>query len=238
MALQFALSGRRRPSLSALPQGEHDPCYVFWPFCIDQYPKRIVAPSQLLLWQDHRMLPDALVYEERYHWTRTSVSALAGCSFFVLFGILIPQIPLPLRVVIIACSGCGAFLSVIVPACRKVALRIDANGITLGGSSFLRYKATTRVVPWHEVQRVLLWRRVPGVRYPGVERPVDAPPLSPGGAGQADRPAFYRAPNPQIPSPTLKVGTTRGMQAFSVDDARLSEAIAHYAPSVSIVNLG
>jgi hypothetical protein len=29
-----------------------------------------------------------------------------------------------------------------------------------------------------------------------------------------------------------------GMQAFSVDDARLSDAIAHYAPIVNIVNLG
>jgi hypothetical protein len=28
------------------------------------------------------------------------------------------------------------------------------------------------------------------------------------------------------------------MHAFSVDDARLSDAIAHYAPTVSIVNLG
>ena len=28
------------------------------------------------------------------------------------------------------------------------------------------------------------------------------------------------------------------MQAFSVDDTRLTDVIAHYAPSVSIVNLG
>jgi len=28
------------------------------------------------------------------------------------------------------------------------------------------------------------------------------------------------------------------MQAFSVDDARLSDAIAHYASSTRIVNLG
>jgi hypothetical protein len=102
----------------------------------------------------------------------------------------------------------------------------------------MRYKATTRVVQWHEVQRVFLWRRGPGVRYLAVERPADAPPLSPGGAGKADRPALYLSPNPQVPTPTLKVGTTRGMQAFSVDDARLSDAIAHYAPTVSIVNLG
>ena len=190
------------------------------------------------LWQYRRMLPDALVYEERFRWTRTSVTALALCSAFVLVAIAVPHMPLPLRVVIIACCAYGAFLSVIVPACRKVALRVDARGLTLGGSP-LRYKATTRAIPWHEVQRVFLWRRGPsGVRYLSVERPAGAPPLSPGGTGKADRPALYRAPNPQVPSPTLKVGTTRGMQAFSIDDARLSDAIAHYAPSVSIVNLG
>ena len=84
------------------------------------------------------MLHEALVYEERYHWTRTSISALTVCCVLVLCGIAVP-LPLPLRVVIIAVCGYGAFLSVVVPASRKVALRIDASGITLGGSP-LRYR--------------------------------------------------------------------------------------------------
>ncbi len=179
---------------------------------------------------------ESLVYEERYHWTRTSTTALVVCGMCVLFAVLLPM-RLTLRVPIVAFGGSGVFLTVIVPASRKVALRIDASGITLGGY-LLRYRATTRVIPWNEVQAVFLWQRGPGVRYLGVERPDDAPPLSPGGTGKADRPALYLSPNPQVPSPTLKVGTTRGMQAFSVDDARLSEAIAHYAPTVDIVNLG
>jgi len=184
------------------------------------------------------LLTDTLVYEEHYRWTRTSVTALALCSALVLAAIAVPQMPLPLRVVVIAGCAYGAFLSVIVPASRKVALRVDANGLTLGGNP-LRYKATTRAIPWHEVQRVFLWRRGPvGVRYLSVERPADAAPLSLGGTGKADRPALYLAPDPQVPAPTLKVGTTRGMQAFSIDDARLADVIAHYAPSVSIVNLG
>lgn len=189
------------------------------------------------LWQHRRMLTDTLVYEERYRWTRTSVTALALCSALVLVAVAVPVMPLPLRVVIIACCGFGAFLSVLVPASRKVALRVDASGLTLGGNP-LRYKATTRAIPWHEVQRVFLWRRGPGVRYLSVERPADAAPLSLGGTGTADKPALYLSPYPQVPAPTLKVGTTRGMQAFSVDDTRLTDVIAHYAPSVSIVNLG
>jgi len=189
------------------------------------------------LWQ-HRWVPqDPLVYEERYRWTQASVTALAVCSVFVLIAIAALTMPLLLRVAVAAVFGCGAFLCVIVPASRRVALRIDANGITLGGNP-LRYQGTTRVVPWHEVQSVFLWRRGPGVRYISVERTPDASPLSPDGTGKADRPALYLAPDPQVPSPTLRVGTTRGMQAFSIDDARLSDIIARYAPSTRIVNLG
>ena len=179
----------------------------------------------------------SLVYEERYRWTLTTVRALTLCCGFVLLAIAVPQMPLLVRTIVAACFGFGAFFSVLVPASRKVALRVDVSGFTLGGHP-LRYNATTRVVPWHEVQRVFLWRRGPRVRYLSVERPYDAPPLSPGGTGKADRPALYLAPNPQVPSPTLKVGTTRGMQAFSVDDDRLSAVVHHYAPSVRIVNLG
>lgn len=138
-------------------------------------------------------MPPELVYEERYRWTRTTVYALAACCGFMLFAIAASQVPLLLRAIIVACFSYGAFLSVLVPASRKVALRVDASGITLGGSP-LRYNATTRVVPWHEVQGVFLWRRGPRVRYLSVERPYDAPPLSPGGTGKADRPALYLAP--------------------------------------------
>lgn len=185
------------------------------------------------------MPSDPVFYEERYRWTRTSGTALAVCSVLVLLGVVATgtRFPVPLRVFLIAAGGCGAFLSLVVPLSRKVALRVDASGITLGGNP-LRYKATTRVVPWPEVQRVFLFERQMGVRYLSVERPADAPPLSPGGAGTADRLPFYRSVYPQVPSPTLRVGTTRGMQAFSVDDARLSDAIGHYAPGAEIVNLG
>jgi hypothetical protein len=187
------------------------------------------------LWQDRRVPSDPVVYEERFRWTRGAGTALAVCSVSLLLGVVATS--LPLRVFLFAFGGCGAFFSVFVPLSRRVALRVDASGITLGGYA-VRYKATTRVVPWPEVQRVFLFKRQTGVRYLSVERPADAPPLSPGGTGMADRLPFSGSMWPQVPSPTLRLGTTRGMQAFSVDDARLSDAIAHYAPSADIVNLG
>jgi hypothetical protein len=78
--------------------------------------------------------------------------------------------PLPLRVVIVAVFGCGAFLTVIVPASRKVALRIDASGITLAGNP-LRYQATTRVIPWNEVGGYLLNRVLAGAGRRQLPRP-------------------------------------------------------------------
>jgi hypothetical protein len=189
------------------------------------------------LWQDRRVPSDPVVYEERFRWTRTSGTALLACSMFTILGIALPRMPLLLRVALITFCACGAFFSVVVPLSHRVALRVDASGITLGGYA-LRYKATTRVVPWSEVQRVFLFQRQTGVRYLSVERPADAPPLSPGGTGMADRLPFSGSMYPQVPSPTLKLGTTRNMAAFSVDDARLSDAIGHYAPSAEIVNLG
>ncbi len=178
-----------------------------------------------------------LVYEERYHWTQTSTTILIGCGMLMNIGALAgsPRTSVVLQVLLVAAGGCGAFFDVLYPASRKVALRVDASGITLGGSP-LRYKATTRVIPWPEVQGVFLWQRGFG-RYLGVERTDEAPPLSPGGTGRADRTRSFSA-DPQVPPLTLAAGATRGMAAFSVDDARLSEAIAHYAPTVDLVVLG
>jgi hypothetical protein len=179
-----------------------------------------------------------LVYEERYRWTQTSTTVLIGCGMLMIIGALAtsPRSSVVLQVLIVAVSGCGAFFDVLYPASRKVALRVDASGITLGGTPW-RYKATTRVIPWHEVQGVLLWQRAFGIRYLGVERTDEAPPLSPGGTGRADR-TLYLSADPQVPPLTLAAGATRGMAAFSVDDARLSAAITHYAPTVDLVDLG
>jgi hypothetical protein len=181
-----------------------------------------------------------LVYEERYHWTRASTTALIGGGMFMIIGALArPHGPGPwavLQVILVAFYGFCVFCAVLQPASRKVALRVDASGITLGGY-LLRYNVTTRVIPWDEVQGVFLWQRANGIRYLGVERPDEAPPLSPGGTGRADRTLSFSA-DPQVPPLTLAAGAIRSMLAFTIDNARLSEAITHYAPAVELVDLG
>jgi hypothetical protein len=72
-------------------------------------------------------------------------------------------------------------------ASRKVALRVDASGVTLGGSPF-RYAATTVHVPWSDVDAIVLWyqhalsaslpyfgiQRRPGVCVPRARRRRDS----------------------------------------------------------------
>ena len=180
-------------------------------------------------------------YEERYRWTRTAGLALAGCVAAMLLGILVAGMPVVLRIALAAVGAWGALFSIAVPVSRKVALRVDARGVTLGGGPF-RYEATTRVFPWEEIERVVLWSRLlpfnARVRYVSVERRAGAPPLSPGGTGKADRPALYLSPDPQLPSARFTVGATRGMQAFRVDDDVLAAAITACAPSVPMIILG
>jgi hypothetical protein len=159
----------------------------------------------------------------------------------MLLGILFTGMPMVLRIAMVAASAWGGLLSVAVPMSRRVAFRVDATGVTLGGGPF-RYQTTTRVFPWEEIDRVVLWSRIlpfnARVRYVSVERRAGAPPLSPGGTGKADRPALYLSPDPQLPSPRFTVGATRGMQAFRVEDEMLAAAITACAPSVPLISLG
>jgi len=60
----------------------------------------------------------------------------------------------------------------------RIALRADASGITLGGTP-LRYKSTTRFVPWSDIERIVVWPRWQPrggpLVYIGLAGPADAP---------------------------------------------------------------
>jgi hypothetical protein len=184
------------------------------------------------------MQPGSAVYEERYRWTPTTARALLLCIPFVLAGALIPM-PLLVRALSILFGAWGIWQCVIYPASRKIALRVDHAGLTLGGSP-LRYKVTARFIPWSDIDRVVLWQRVVlwgKLRYIGVQRRPGAAPLSPGGTGRADRPAFY-AGSYVPPVPGLVAGAVRGLSAWRLDDNRLAAAIRACAPAVRLVTVG
>jgi hypothetical protein len=190
-------------------------------------------------------------YEERYRWTPTMVTGAALGAASLLAAILAPAVPLLVRVPLAVAGTAGTVSCLAYSTSRKVAFRVDHQGITLGGGP-LRYEAHTSFFPWEGVDAVVLWRRAtPGswpalrwpalhwltlrasVRYVSVQRHTELRPAPPGRSGPA-------APGPeeQRPAPEdLKAGATRGMQAFRVDDGRLAAAIAAFAPTVKLIIL-
>jgi len=189
-------------------------------------------------------------YEERYRWTPAMVTGAALGAASLLAAILAPAVPLLVRVPLAIAGTAGTVSCVAYGTSRKVAFRVDHEGVTLGGGP-LRYEAHTSFFPWEGVHAVVLWRRTtprppsaarrPGLRWPArasvryvsVQRHTELRRMPPGPAGPPGP-----GPDAQDPAPEdLKAGATRGMQAFRVDDARLAAAIAAFAPTVKLIIL-
>jgi hypothetical protein len=190
---------------------------------------------------DASVLQFPVPYEERYRWTPNTVTGAALGAAALLAAILVPAMPLLVRMPLALAGTASTASCVAYCTSRKVAFRVDQKGVTLGGGP-LWYEANTSFFPWEDVHAVVLWQRkvAPGVsvRYVSVQRHTELPPMSPAGSGVADQPAFYLSPRPQNPAPEdLKAGATRGTQAFRVDDARLAAAIATFAPIVQLIKL-
>jgi hypothetical protein len=69
------------------------------------------------------------VYVARYGWNRRSGSLIIGAAVFVLVALTVPM-SLALRVVVLVFFGGGALVCIANIASRRVALRVDASGIT------------------------------------------------------------------------------------------------------------
>jgi hypothetical protein len=212
---------------------------------------------------DASVLPFPAPYEERYRWTPNTVTGAALGAASLLTAFLVPAMPLLVRVPLALAGAGGAASCVAYSTSRKVAFRVDENGVTLGGGP-LRYEADTSFFPWDGVHAVVLWRRTASPRWPAlpwqalrwpglpwpalrmsvwyvsVQRLTELPPRVPGEPGLAgpahDREAHDREGERPAPE-DLKAGATRGMQAFRVDDARLAAAIATFAPAVHLIKL-
>jgi hypothetical protein len=189
------------------------------------------------------MVIDPVVYQERYRWTARAGWIFGGLAFFFVLALVVPM-PLVARAIEAVLFG-GLCLLVGVPCVtRRVALRVDQQGITLGGSPFTS-RTSTRVHAWGDIERVVLWDRItasqarrgrprrlfPPIRSIGLQRRPGAPPLNLGIPGPADRPALS-APVPGIPIGALRMAT-----GWSLDKQRLIAAVAEFAPAVEVLDL-
>jgi hypothetical protein len=188
------------------------------------------------------MPDDARVYVERYRWTPAIALGIGGALAFVALAVFF--MPLIIAIPVEAVFGWAAVISVAGVLSRKVALRVDAAGVTLGGGPF-RYHATTRFFPWDDIAAVTIWRRylpftvgrwtlfaLGPIRYIGLRRWPGARAITPAKRGRADWPAYM------APVPGISAGAARNITAFALDQDRLAQAVAAFASSVALEDGG
>jgi hypothetical protein len=146
-------------------------------------------------------------YQVRYTWDRRIWTVVCAAAAVIL---VVIDLPMPLLPTIVLIGG--ALLAVL--GCllyRRVALRVDAAGVTLGGPP-LRYRTAATVVPWPDIEAVELWQRIlpSGALVPqlGVRRRQDE--------------------TPQL--------TTHAVSSFQLDRRALARAVAGYAPHVPVLD--
>ena len=181
------------------------------------------------------MSSEAGVYLARYGWNRRSGTLIIGALVFVVIAATAPM-SLPLRVVTIVVFGSGALWFTASVASRRVALRVDVTGITLGGSP-ARYRSTTLLVPWADVKEIVLWRQpMPygrSMRYLGVVRRKHAHPPARRRGRRVTR-AAARTLAPKVSPDTLMA--SRAVNLWRLDPGRMAAAVAHFAPGIRVLD--
>ncbi|HEX3491052.1 MAG TPA: hypothetical protein VHU92_17020 [Streptosporangiaceae bacterium] len=176
------------------------------------------------------MAPQAAVYQERYQWSRRTMSVVAAGGLAVLVAVGVAMPPLPTLLLLTA----GVVALLWGAATRRVAVRVDARGVTLGGSP-LRYRGTTVTVPWPDITNVLLWQQLlpPGTLIPhlGLER-RQAATASQGAASR--RQAAAAGLGPEIPADVL--AASRQVTGWRLDRHGLARAVARFAPDVWVLD--
>ncbi|GAA5063677.1 hypothetical protein [Nocardia callitridis] len=180
---------------------------------------------------------DETVYEARFGFTVRGVLVVVISVVFVVLGVVF-DVPLFLQILLIVFFGGGGLVFLAQMLSRRVALRVDGTGITLGGSPLHAYRRTTAVVPWSDITAVVLFSQKVGygnsLHYVGVRRREDAPDL-PGLPGSGMRGANERL-IPHVPQEV--VAASRPINGWSLDRAQLKEVVAHHAPDVQVQDLG
>lgn len=179
------------------------------------------------------MAAESFVYEARYGWSGRTARIVVVGLVFAAAGF---ALPLALRIIDIVLFGGGALFFLAVICTRRVAFRVDASGVTLGGTP-LRYRSGTRMVPWHDIRKIVLWeQQLPygnSMRYVGLERRKGAPPLAGRRSQRLSRSAARTLVPDHVSGDTLLA--SRAVNSWRLDTDRLAAAVAHFAPQVRVV---
>ncbi|GAA5071513.1 hypothetical protein [Nocardia iowensis] len=176
-------------------------------------------------------------YQARFGPTVKGVSVVLMSAGFVAIAFL-PGIPIVLLGVLLLLFGGGGLAFLFTLLSGRVALRVDRDGITLGGFPIWGYRRTTAFVPWAQITAVVLFeQRVPDgppMPYIGLARREGAPrlPVIPGlGMTRVNAHLIPHVP-PDI------VAASRPINGWGLDRAQLIESVTRNAPEVPVLDLG
>jgi hypothetical protein len=136
----------------------------------------------------------------------------------------------------IALGGLYLALRLATVASRRVALRVDRTGLTLG-AAFPWSASRSVIIPWSDIEAVVLWQQATSgtkIDYIGLCRRGGASRL-PGTPRSAYMRRLDHSLAPHVP-PNV-VDDSRPMTMFQVDRNRLAAAVRGFRPEVQLVFL-
>ncbi|MGC4864714.1 hypothetical protein ACLQ3B_04665 [Micromonospora sp. DT53] len=177
------------------------------------------------------------VYQEHFGFTRRDLLLIPTSAVFVAVGVaLLRDGPFP-GLGAIVFGGAFLLLRLVTVLGRRVALRVDAAGITLGQTPPWP-SSHTAVVPWSDIEAVVLWTQQAGltaVPYVGLQRRPGLPPL-PGSARSRGLRWMNWALVAHVPPAVL--ADSRPATLWRLHRPSLEAAVRHFAPAVEIVDAG
>ncbi len=175
-------------------------------------------------------------YEARFGFTRRDLLLLPTSAVFIAVGVLmLRDEPVP-AVGAITLGGAFLLLRLVSAMSGRVALRVDAAGVTLGMTPPWS-SSRTAVIPWSDIEAVVLRAQHVGaatIPYVGLRRRPDLLPL-PGSARSRFLQRINRAVVSHVPSDVLT--DSRPATLWRLHRPSLKAAVHHFAPAVEIVDL-
>ncbi|MCX4989928.1 MULTISPECIES: hypothetical protein [unclassified Streptomyces] len=182
-------------------------------------------------------------YVVRFGWTVKNALLVMFCTGVAGLVLYLGDLTLPIVLCVAFFVLCGVGLTAM-SLSRKVALRIDAEGVTLGGSPLVRYEAGIVFVPWDEIVALVRWEqniRPGGWKVPGqLSLRIKAPYL-----GIKRRRGLAPMPDSEKPwstvneiaaqvtaqqAPTGIAFTSRPVNAWRLKERELVAALEQYGP--------
>jgi hypothetical protein len=175
-------------------------------------------------------------YEVHFGFTRNDLILVPASVLFVAVGaFLLAESPFVASAGI-ALGGLYLVLRLATVASRRVALRVDHTGVTLG-AMFPWSASRSATVPWPDIEAVVLWRQASGatkVNYIGLSRRRGASPL-PGSTRPTSLRRLDHSSVRHVPPDV--VDDSRPMAMFQVDRNRLAAALRGFRPEVQLIDL-